>query len=359
VSENSGETLRLGPDGQNLDDVDKTGFFDSRNLEKAKASLPIPLYCYRNNRGRWMLTEYTPEKKSIYIGSELKMPGFKISDLDASELQVIIQRAGGQWRALEQGRTSMMIVNGIKKRQSCLLPGVSDFVEIGQTQMVLSTVNPKDKEELDCPPTELLKITAPDAEAKFKYGQTIIFGSGECCNFKTDGDEVAAVISSFKNVLYIYPVSDSVAINNQKVNFPVILKADSAIRINGKDISMEYPAKYQGAPQFDSLPEAVEMNMALLEIRQDGSAGGEIPLPDAGASIHVGRKLDYGIIIDSSMISKKHAQLIIYDTSIMLMDCYSTNGTFVNGESTSKRRIYPGDMIAFADRQFLLCFTNE
>jgi len=75
--------------------------------------------------------------------------------------------------------------------------------------------------------------------------------------------------------------------------------------------------------------------------------------PQAGKEIFLqkglvilGRDSSCKIKIQAQGISKKHAQIIMDDTSLRIEDLNSSNGTFVNGKQIQTRHLKSGDRIS-------------
>jgi pSer/pThr/pTyr-binding forkhead associated (FHA) protein len=69
-----------------------------------------------------------------------------------------------------------------------------------------------------------------------------------------------------------------------------------------------------------------------------------IPLP-AGTHL-IGREPESAIWVDSSLVSRRHARLMVDDVGLTVEDLGSHNGTFVNGERLAGlRRLVHGDEI--------------
>jgi pSer/pThr/pTyr-binding forkhead associated (FHA) protein len=85
----------------------------------------------------------------------------------------------------------------------------------------------------------------------------------------------------------------------------------------------------------------------------------DIEIPASMRSITIGRssKLSDVVILEPNL-SRKHAQCIIYDKNIMVFDCGSSNGTFVNGEKITKKTIHPGDTVSFGDVAYFFCYAE-
>ncbi len=70
--------------------------------------------------------------------------------------------------------------------------------------------------------------------------------------------------------------------------------------------------------------------------------------------VRIGRSASNDICISDSMVSSSHAILTVNsDGSVVVEDCGSTNGTFVNGRRiTSKCSLNPGDNLSFASHSY-------
>ena len=59
----------------------------------------------------------------------------------------------------------------------------------------------------------------------------------------------------------------------------------------------------------------------------------------------VGRDPDCDFSIDHPTVSSNHCELVLSSEGVMLRDCDSTNGTFVNGERITSQRLADGDRV--------------
>jgi pSer/pThr/pTyr-binding forkhead associated (FHA) protein len=81
----------------------------------------------------------------------------------------------------------------------------------------------------------------------------------------------------------------------------------------------------------------------------------EIPLTEPIASIRIGRDKSNDIIINDAGISRFHAVITKTGDKISINDCFSSNGTFINGDKvTASTSLFPDDDIRFADKKFRL-----
>ncbi|TCT22780.1 ATP-binding cassette domain-containing protein [Thiobaca trueperi] len=78
----------------------------------------------------------------------------------------------------------------------------------------------------------------------------------------------------------------------------------------------------------------------------------------SAADIIVGRLPGCGLPIDSPLISREHARLILADDGVWLEDLGSINGTWINGQRVTKPvPLRPGDRVSFASFVFLFSGT--
>jgi EAL domain-containing protein (putative c-di-GMP-specific phosphodiesterase class I) len=66
----------------------------------------------------------------------------------------------------------------------------------------------------------------------------------------------------------------------------------------------------------------------------------------------IGRKETVDLQIDSSRVSREHAQIIKENGAFRIVDLKSTNGTFVNGAKIRNSPLCDGDMFAIANEEF-------
>jgi pSer/pThr/pTyr-binding forkhead associated (FHA) protein len=102
-----------------------------------------------------------------------------------------------------------------------------------------------------------------------------------------------------------------------------------------------------------------EERFALLQFDEQDRVLGKVELRKPGQSMIVGRSSHSAdLVIPVEEVSRKHAQMIIYEKNILLEDCYSSNGTFVNDEMVGRSRVRAGDIVRFGSKQqFLLCYA--
>ncbi|MEE9253483.1 MAG: FHA domain-containing protein [Pseudomonadales bacterium] len=79
---------------------------------------------------------------------------------------------------------------------------------------------------------------------------------------------------------------------------------------------------------------------------------GEVLLLRQGRMI-LGRASDCDLVVSEPSISSRHAQVIVNAAGATLMNLFSANGTFVNGEPIDTVKLKPGDVIQIGRVQFM------
>jgi EAL domain-containing protein (putative c-di-GMP-specific phosphodiesterase class I) len=78
-------------------------------------------------------------------------------------------------------------------------------------------------------------------------------------------------------------------------------------------------------------------------------------IPLAAFPFRIGRGSTTSLKIDSSKVSREHAEIDWRDDRLVVRDLSSTNGTFVNGQPITEADLRDGDMVCIADIEFTYC----
>ena len=87
--------------------------------------------------------------------------------------------------------------------------------------------------------------------------------------------------------------------------------------------------------------------MARLVIRSAGFGSGAIEL-NLGVN-RLGRSPKNDIRLDHSTVSALHCEVALTEDGVMVRDCHSTNGTFVNGQRVANSRLSAGQTLRLGD----------
>jgi hypothetical protein len=88
-------------------------------------------------------------------------------------------------------------------------------------------------------------------------------------------------------------------------------------------------------------------NMARLLIKTEGLENRTLELR-LGVN-RVGRDPDCDFPIAHPSVSTNHCELVVTDVGVMLRDCNSTNGTFLNGDPVREAWLLPGQEVKLGD----------
>lgn len=72
--------------------------------------------------------------------------------------------------------------------------------------------------------------------------------------------------------------------------------------------------------------------------------GGEFPI-EIGQEVIIGRSSELDMVLVEDMVSRRHSRISFEQADLFIEDLGSTNGTFVNGEKISKKKLKVGDRI--------------
>jgi hypothetical protein len=188
-------------------------------------------------------------------------------------------------------------------------------------------------------------------------------GSSPLCDIHIDGPKFTAIIFESKQRLHIQSLTSKDDIDNRItidnipiVSNPVPLRPGSAINIGLQSMKIRMSKELRFVKTTNEMPVAKRLKFSPLG---ENTGHTDFLIPREGQTAFVGRSPKRaGICIKGDgSISRKHAQVVSYNKTILLLDCYSKNGTFVNEERISKKTIHPGDIISFGSCDFILCFT--
>ncbi|MEQ1842658.1 MAG: FHA domain-containing protein, partial [Verrucomicrobiales bacterium] len=95
------------------------------------------------------------------------------------------------------------------------------------------------------------------------------------------------------------------------------------------------------------------MALSLIPLKPDLYPPGSFQIPGEAVTFRVGREGSNDLQVNHSSVSAQHARLETSDgASVDVVDCGSTNGTFVNGIRVERKQLAPGDLLRFATAEF-------
>ena len=78
-----------------------------------------------------------------------------------------------------------------------------------------------------------------------------------------------------------------------------------------------------------------------------------------GVGLTIGRAPDNAVIVDNPAVSGHHARVFSESGAVILEDLNSTNGTFVNGQHTTRHVLRNGDVVVVGKHQLVFEHTLE
>lgn len=95
------------------------------------------------------------------------------------------------------------------------------------------------------------------------------------------------------------------------------------------------------------------MALSLISLNPDLYPPGVFQIPAGTASFLVGREIGNELQVNHTSVSARHARIEINDGELVdVVDCGSTNGTFVNGIQVERKQLVDGDLLRFATAEF-------
>lgn len=95
------------------------------------------------------------------------------------------------------------------------------------------------------------------------------------------------------------------------------------------------------------------MALSLRPLKTGILVGESFRIPKGARVLKVGRAGDSDLRVEHASVSALHAELAVDgDDGVEVVDCGSSNGTFVNGIRIDRRRLADGDLLRFATVEF-------
>ena len=349
------------------DGVEDTVLTHGDSALNTDGAIPTLMYYYYHN-GEWLQRDLPPEIAEMRVGASSEKCEVTIEDPDADPVQLVVRRIGATWYLIESGKNDITKVDGFEKRQTRISLNQRAIVIVGDTPFIFSAAlnqrHPTPEPDFGPPIKNEFSLTVKGEEYKFPLEKTCLIGSSKLCDVEIEGEPFAAVVSHFGRRLFIHALSQSsatdIARDGMLVTGDVPLAPGSVIRVGGVEMLFKVSKDLRFSQEFKFAPDPSMACLKLLELNLDGSPGESYALPPEGRSLFIGRDASQCElpIVSSKKVSRKHAQVIIYDKMILLIDMGAKNGTFVNGEKIKKKVLHPGDVARLADVRFLLCYTG-
>ncbi len=127
-------------------------------------------------------------------------------------------------------------------------------------------------------------------------------------------------------------------INDRRIGQPMRLQAWDVVRLGDVELEVCDPASRRPGDW-------------ALRTESDLLARQFYPLQEETV---LGRGADCDLRIESQLLSRRHARLLIEGDHLRVIDLESTNGTFINGERVTDGTAVPGDELRFDKHSFIV-----
>jgi hypothetical protein len=325
-----------------------------------------------------------PIQPNVYVvslGNARDQSDIYIQDPDISGKQVVIIKIGGEWMFLDCGTTDCVWFNGVQKRQHIAPMNGRVVIRCGRKYIVFvsnydphqETATVRLKRELLMPekykegdlPIGAVTVTARGRKIKTTKRPVILGKEIDGCDLTLVGDvrPFHCQIVWREDGIYAEPLGDfPIVVGKEAVTVATPLKDGSSIKIGEDEVRIHFEGDVAGRAAALNDPKLLaykDFTLTALANSESNSIDIESGLKGfkLGHAIVIGRSETCDITIPDSACSREHAQLIPNDKSFILIDNYSANGTFVNGERITKMRVRAGDIVEFGNSYFLVHYT--
>ena len=332
---------------------------DPKDPEKSRPGHALRVI-YRKN-GKYVKVDIPETKDRIVLSGDQARSDIPGAIPDGEKTCIVVQRLKNKWTAIDALGSPDFLFDGIPVSQGFLKRERLHLMQTQNTFILLHGVRRTSNPGMAATRTRLnlgMETYSLDdgKELKtFAMDEKCLIGSSELCGFKVEGEEYAAMIYSYKRQLFISILGSGMPGGILVDGIPVELH--SPLRISEGSVIRMVACKFSVAIERGSAnveyPMRDKNSFCLLPLSTDRHAD-RVRFPPGCISFHIGRSARYSqMVIDSKAVSRKHAQMVLYEKHALLLDCHSSNGTFVNGDSIAKRTVRPGDIISFGGEQFI------
>ena len=193
----------------------------------------------------------------------------------------------------------------------------------------------------------------------------IKIGHDKSCDIVLNDSEVAGVQVELKTgdrSIAIKVIDDSrpTQINGKPVNGNAKLKVNDIIKLGNTELKIIDPlAEHELGSDETELSDKNKKNDQgewMLRAISPPFKGQLFPIKDFTT---VGRESSSDIPIPLNHVSRKHAELILHYDTLVIRDMNSRNGTYVNGNKITKKKLNPGDDIRIDVIAFKVLGPND
>ncbi|NOY75502.1 MAG: FHA domain-containing protein [Kiritimatiellaeota bacterium] len=358
----------------------------NRTLEGAKTAKNVPasqdgqLRCFQLVDEEWRSKQFMPNVQTVSIGAEGMGNEIEISGDDVDNQHMTAKKFNGRWYLMEVGKKDLTRVNGVPARQAVLALNESVAVSIGGNPLVFDYSMGRGGNAVLTAghpgPSDFHIEDSKGLKFPFSAETACLVGANPLCglctgatlfldNFTQSSDkhffkrQFIGVFSVINSRLMFASFDESLTLDGKPALSPQSVSDGSELAVGQSTIKLNVPSELTGPEPVEVPDSPGESVLALLPVSDPNNVLPDIEIPASMRSITIGRSSKVSdVVILEPNLSRKHSQCIIYDKTIMLFDCGSSNGTFVNGEKITKKTIHLGDTVSFGDVSYFFCYAG-
>lgn len=318
---------------------------------------PTSLIYYVFQDGVWNAGRFNQDARQVTIGSS-DHADITISESGLEDEQITLKQVGSQWLINDSGKNKLAVINGIFKPQGVIHNGYATILDVGNSTFVIKTFksDPNASQVISTTTfghkTRVFRLRSNAGEQIMRFDRPVLFGSSGICDITFGDREFAGIISSYDNCLFSYSLSQ----NGDELSRELRqLSSESRFRIDNYEMCAKFKEEQHN---FEWVEDWSQARMGLVELKSNGNLGKILPFPEDVIEFTIGRSDMNHLRVLEQKLSRTHAKFLAYDGRVILFDCDSTNGTFVNHRKISEAIIYPGDIVQFSHNQYILCYVK-
>ncbi len=347
---------------------EETDFRFRRKPARAWKDVPhLPLVAYTRVDNKWIYKEFCDEnKRNINVSSDLSASDLKIAGFPENT-KLVLKQLGDAWYAFDSSRQNSMHVDCFREPQALIHSGEKRILAFGNTVIVLSTKGEKAQivPPEGAPKASEYSVELNQKQLRFNINSPCFFGSNTLCDIRIkELDHFSAMINIHGARPFLCPIADPeilpVRVKGIIIEQPTPLDQESRFSIGDYAFTFRISreVRFNDDPaSFAVVPGTKNRKLVLTQLDETDFPLATREIPPPGKAVYAGRGSDCNFRMNDTNISRKHAQFLSYENGLMVLDCGSRNGTYVNGDRITKRMMHPGDILSMAGERFVLCYS--
>jgi hypothetical protein len=316
----------------------------------------------------WKEKVFSSDKERIIVSSEGGESDIALAPSLNFNGAIIFQKCDEKWMIINTGKfKSKYFFDGHERNHFLLAKGEKAVVGTASTPLfIVFFLNGDGKLNRNFserrPGNDEFSLQKNDSETCFSKDRICLIGRNALCDFNAQGADFSSFIYQKNGDMMIAKLDTKavMTVDSESVETTAHLTKKSNISIEDTRIlfSLSEGDESPVCRMNSGIYKLDAEKLVLVPAGETNSERKPLFLPALGKSVFIGRDAAKSkIVINSDKVSKQHAQAIAYENSLLILDCHSTNGTFVNKEKISKRMVHPGDIIEFGHEKYILSYV--